>query len=103
MPRLPDALKEHQFLRTEHRGIQMLLKAIREAEQQSLVTDRALSSAAIIYKLLIRFQPGGAGEKQILLQQLTQTTVKDLAAALRNWRRHFGRRWRQSCQMVCSS
>ena len=73
----------------------MLLKSIPEAEQQALVTDRALSSTAIPYRLLIRFQPGGAGEKQILLQQLTAipktSTVTDLAAALRNWRRHFGR------------
>ena len=95
VPKLPQELHEPQFLRTEQRGIQMLLKAIPEAEQQSLITDRALSSTAILYKLLIRFQPGGAGEKQILLQQLTQfpktANVKDLAAALRNWRRHFGR------------
>ena len=45
-PRLPEELKEHQFQRTEQRGIQMLLKAIPEAEQQALVTDRALSSTA---------------------------------------------------------
>ena len=49
----------------------MLLKAIPLAEQQELVTDRSLSSTAILYKLMVRFQPGGAGEKQILLQQLT--------------------------------
>ena len=41
------------------------------AEQQELVTDRALSSTASLYKVMVRFQPGGAGEKQILLQQLT--------------------------------
>ena len=94
-PRLPEALSEARFQRTEQRGVQMLLKAIPLTEQQELVTDRALSSTAILYKLLIRFQPGGAGEKQILLQQLLTipktTTIKDLAAALRNWRRHFGR------------
>ena len=94
-PRLPDELCHPQYQRTEKRGIQMLLKAIPAAEQQALVTDRALSSTAILYKLLVRFQPGGPGEKQILLQQLTTlpkaSTVVDLAANLRNWRRHFGR------------
>eukprot|EP00435_Cladocopium_sp_Y103_P036407 s1805_g9.t1 len=73
----------------------MLLKAIPETEQQALVTERALSTTAILYRLLIRFQPGGAGEKQILLQQLTTvpkaSNVQDLASNLRNWRRHFGR------------
>eukprot|EP00435_Cladocopium_sp_Y103_P023447 s854_g5.t1 len=94
-PVLPDALREHHFQRTEQRGIQMLLKAIPETEQQALVTERALSTTAILYRLLVRFQPGGAGEKQILLQQLTSipkaANVQDLAASLRNWRRHFGR------------
>ena len=94
-PRLPEALCEQRFLRTEHRGIQMLLKAIPTIEQQELVTDRALSSTAILYKLMVRYQPGGAGEKQILLQQLTSMpklgTVQEVAAALRNWRRHYGR------------
>ena len=94
-PVLPDAIRDHQFQRTEQRGIQMLLKAIPETEQQALVTERALSTTAILFRLLVRFQPGGAGEKQILLQQLTtmskSSNVPDLAANLRNWRRHFGR------------
>ena len=94
-PQLPESLSEHRFQRTEQRGVQMLLKAIPLAEQQELVTDRSLSSTAILYKLMVRFQPGGAGEKQILLQQLTNmeksSTIQEVAAAIRNWRRHFGR------------
>ena len=94
-PRLPDDLAERKFQRTEQRGVQMLLKAIPSAEQQELVTDRALSSTAILYKLMVRFQPGGADEKQILLKQLTcmpkATTIQEVAAGIRNWRRHFGR------------
>ena len=94
-PKLPESLCEHRFMRTEQRGVQMLLKAIPAAEQQELVTDRALSSTAILYKLMVRFQPGGAGEKQILLQQLTTmpkvTSATEVAAAVRNWRRHYGR------------
>ena len=68
----------------------MLLKAIPTAEQQALVTDRVLSSTAIIYKLLVRFQPGGAFEKQLLLSHLTMfpepKDVTDVAAGIRNWR-----------------
>jgi len=94
-PRLPEDLAERKFQRTEQRGVQMLLKAIPSAEQQELVTDRALSSTAILYKLMVRFQPGGAGEKQILLKQLTSmpkaSNIQEVAAAIRNWRRHFGR------------
>ena len=94
-PRLPEDLQEAHFQRTEQRGIQMLLKAIPAQEQQALVTDRVLSSTAIIYKLLVRFQPGGAGEKQLLLSQLTTIPkakdVTEAAAGIRNWRRHYGR------------
>ena len=64
---------------------QMLLKAIPEAGQQALVTDRVLSSMAIIYRLLVRFHPGGAGEKQLLLSQLTTISkgkdINEVAAA----------------------
>jgi hypothetical protein len=42
----------------------MLLKALPEVEQQALITDRVLSSTAIIYRLLVRFQPGGAVEQE---------------------------------------
>ena len=58
-------------------------------------TDRALSSTAILHCLMVRFQLGGAGEKQFLLKQLPDIpalkNVQDLAAAVRSWRRHFGR------------
>ena len=63
----------------------MLLKAIPDMEQQALVTDRALSSTAVLYRLMVRFQPGGAREKQLLLKQLTDIPgskrVRDLATS----------------------
>ena len=94
-PRLPEDLQSSQFQRTEQRGIQMLLKAIPSTEQQALVTDRILSSTGIIFKLLVRFQPGGPGEKQLLLTHLTTfpkcKDIQEVASALRRWRRHFGR------------
>ena len=94
-PRLPEDLQSSQFQRTEQRGIQMLLKAIPATEQQALVTDRILSSTGILFKLLVRFQPGGPGEKQLLLTHLTTfpkcKDIQEVAAALRSWRRHFGR------------
>ena len=48
-----------------------------------------------MYKLIVRLQPGGAGDRQSLLKQLTTmpkaSTIQDVAAAIRNWRRHFDR------------
>ena len=90
-PQLPDSLQEPRCHRTEQPGVHMLPKAIPDVERQPLVTDRALSSTAI----LVRFQPGGAGEKQLLSKQLTDIpsskNVPDLAASIRSWCRHFGR------------
>ena len=52
---------------------------------------------------MVRFQPGGAGEKQLLLKQLTDIpsskNVQALAASIRSWRRHFGKS-RQCSRMV---
>ena len=73
----------------------LLLKAIPVDQQQSLITDRELTSTALLYRLLVRFQPGGAGEKAILLAKLTTldkaSSIAEWAAALRSWRRHFSR------------
>lgn len=95
MPRLPDELNDVRYHRTEQRGVNLLLKAIPVDQQQALITDRELTSTALLYRLLVRFQPGGAGEKSILLAKLTSldkaTTVTEWAASLRSWRRHFAR------------
>ena len=94
-PRLPDELNEGQYQRTEQRGVHLLLKAIPQDQVQVLVTSRELTSTNILFRLLVRFQPGGPGEKQLLLTQLTQleksTTMAGLGTALRSWRRHHSR------------
>ena len=94
-PRLPNELFEACFARTEQRGVHMLLKAASAEQQQELVVDRDLSSTAILFRLYIRHQPGGAGEKALLLGQLTSlqkaTTMQELASSLRTWRGHFAR------------
>ena len=94
-PRLPDELQDGQYSRTEQRGVGMLLRAIPADLQQTLVTDRQLTSTAILYRLHVRYQPGGPGEKTIILQQLTNlpkcSSVAELTTALRGWRRHYGR------------
>eukprot|EP00438_Fugacium_kawagutii_P033247 Skav228431 [mRNA] locus=scaffold1325:416500:425994:- [translate_table: standard] len=94
-PKLPSTLEQPQFGRTEQRGVHLLLRAVADDIQQMLVTDRQLSSTAILFKLYIRYQPGGPGEKAIILKELTTlpkaTTIAEVAGALRGWRRHFGR------------
>ena len=94
-PKLPDELFDLQYQRTEQRGVNLLLKAIPADQQQALITARELNSTALLFRLLVRYQPGGAGEKSILLAKLTALDkavgVSELASVLRSWRRHFSR------------
>eukprot|EP00438_Fugacium_kawagutii_P021543 Skav211544 [mRNA] locus=scaffold5431:11157:19385:- [translate_table: standard] len=94
-PQLPVSLRQPQYGRTEQRGVHLLLKAIAEDIQQTIVTDRQLSSTAILFRLYARYQPGGPGEKSLILKELCALpktpSIADLAQALRGWRRHFGR------------
>lgn len=94
-PRLPDELLDGRYQRTEQRGVNLLLRSIPSDQQQALITARELTSTALLFRLFVRYQPGGAGEKAILLSKLTvldkSKNSTELAAALRSWRRHFAR------------
>ena len=94
-PRLPDELMASGFIRTEQRGVTLLLKAVSEEQQKELVVDRDLTSTAILFRLYVRHQPGEPGEKAILLSQLTSlqkaSSMQELASSLRTWRRYFAR------------
>ena len=95
VPKLPDELLDQCYQRTEQRGVNLLLKAIPADQQQALITARELTSTALLFRLLVRYQPGGSGEKSILLAKLTSldksSGTPELAAALRSWRRHYAR------------
>ena len=95
-PDLPSELKDDpRYERTEQRGIQLLLKAIPVSVKEQVIAMRMITSVAIVYSLLIRFQPGGPGEKQQLLRGLVsmdpQKDSKDWLEEVRKWRRTFQR------------
>ena len=94
-PELPAKLRQHPYLRTEQRGVSLLLQAIPEDIRQLLVASRELCSTTILYRLLVTFQPGGPNEKALLLRKLTEIAVgkdlSELGTSIRGWRRHFQR------------
>eukprot|EP00435_Cladocopium_sp_Y103_P018775 s4968_g4.t1 len=72
-PTVPVELQDQRcYGRTEQRGVHLLLKAVAPDIQQMLVTDRQMTSTAILYRLYVRYQPGGPGEKSLILKELTQ-------------------------------
>ena len=93
---LPEQVQnEGRFARTEQRGVQLLMKAVLDSIRSIIVTSRTMQSTAILYNLLKTFQPGGAGEKQQLLQGLTSMSsaanTKEFLEGVRLWRRKFQR------------
>ena len=92
---LPLELAVEPFFRTEQRGVGLLLRAVPEELRKVLISNRDVSSTAILWRLLTTFQPGGAGEKAHLLKALTVissgSSALDISTELRQWRRCFQR------------
>ena len=82
---------EGQFCRVEQKAVPMLLKSVGKEWHEDIVASRMMSAAAIVYKVVCKYQPGGNNERQQLLNFLSnpeaapncQTAVK----SLRKWRR----------------
>ena len=72
-----------------------MLRAVPEELKKVLISNRDVTSTAIIWRLLTTYQPGGAGEKSYILRSLTSLqvgeTAMELATGLRQWRRCFQR------------
>ena len=92
---LPPELAQEPYVRTEQRGVGLLLRAVPEELKKVLISNRDVTSTAIIWRLLTTYQPGGAGEKSYILRSLTSLqvgeTAMELANGLRQWRRCFQR------------
>ena len=83
--------------RIEERGSILLLQALPADLQTEAVSVRGLSSAALLFLTMTRYQPGGCSEKSMILAFLTQPYVEGQSsvatnhAALRKWERLYRR------------
>ena len=95
MPRLPVACQQQPWLRLEQRAQAMLMEALPESLKMEILTTRATSSVQVIFKVLVRYQPGGLGERAHLLKQLVEvrvpTSVGEMVTQLQMWRRWLRR------------
>ncbi|CAE6970333.1 unnamed protein product [Symbiodinium natans] len=90
------ALFEHsRWSRTEQRGAVLMLAALPADVKEEMVTIRAVQTIPMLFRLLTKYQPGGAGEKQALLRTLTApaavNTATDGIAGIRKWSRALTR------------
>ena len=80
-----------QFSRVEQKAIPLLLQSIGNELREEVIATRQTSVAAILYKTMCKYQPGGAVEREQLLNYLTApepaASAQVAVKAVRKWRR----------------
>ena len=64
------------WLRLEQRGQSMLLCALPETLKAEVLSSRQTQSVQILFRMFMRYQPGGLGERALLLRQLVEGVGK---------------------------
>ena len=102
LPVPPDSLIQRRWQRLERRVASMLLKSVPEQQKTELVSTKRLSVYGILCHLQVVYQPGGLGEKQMLIRNLEEppeaNTLVDAVQGLRRWVR-----WRQRAKELQAS
>ena len=102
LPVPPDSLVQKRWQRLERRVASMLLKSVPEQQKAELVSTKRLSVYGILCHLQVAYQPGGLGEKQMLIRNLEEppeaNTLGDAVQGLRRWVR-----WRQRAKELQAS
>ena len=85
---------EYLYGRVESRAVTLLLAAIPSNIRDDVVTNRWLTTTAILFRIFCLFQPGGSNERAHLLAQLVNPEVcKSFGECIK-----VLRRWNQSLQ-----
>ena len=89
-----NTLKDPKRSRLEKRAATMLLRALPQQARDEMVSTKRLSAFAIVCQLLKSYQPGGLGEKELVLKSLESpleaATIGEAVTGLRKltrWRR----------------
>ena len=82
-----NTLPQHVLL--EQRSAILLLQSIPESLKTDIVSTRRVTSAQILYKLLMAYQPGGAHERSTMLSYLVSPpaagSVSEAIKGIRQW------------------
>ena len=98
VPKDYEKLGSGRWMRVNARACALIMQALPETVKLDLTARRANQSAVLVlFRLFTTYQPGGAGERAVVLKHLQGTEVPgDLAACLsrlRSWPR-----WLQRCR-----
>eukprot|EP00435_Cladocopium_sp_Y103_P065207 s1247_g27.t1 len=93
-PTMPPECMTH-WARLEQRGQSMLLGALPEGLKGEVLATRSTNTVEILYRIYTRYQPGGLGEKALLLRQLVDGkspgTAGEVLEQIRGWKRNLRR------------
>ena len=91
-PEIPLELKDQKWSRLERKVMTLLLNAMKKTAKDEVITYRISSVPALLYRMYVLYQPGGAAERTTILKHLEgQAASEDVqlcVAALRRWRRY---------------
>ena len=94
-PEIPLELKDQKWSRLERKVMTLLLNAMKKTAKDEVITYRISSVPALLYRMYVLYQPGGAAERTTILKHLEgQAASEDVqlcVAALRRWRRYWQR------------
>ena len=92
---LPENLQEPRYMRLEQRTVSMLIKALPKDLSEELISQGDLTTVGVLFRVLIKGQPGGAKERQLILSYLHNPGVasspSDANLKLRRWSRWASR------------
>ena len=90
----PADLQDPRYARLEARALGMLIESVPARIKEELVVTRGMTCSNALFRILIAYQPGGLGERQKLIQSLTEPGVAVTAKCadkLRKWHRWLAR------------
>ena len=70
IPETPASLRMKNWSRVERRAVSMLIQAVPEGIRDELISSQAVTTFAVLCKLMIAYQPGGLAEKAVVLRNL---------------------------------
>ena len=92
-PTPSSTLAQWKWARLERRASTLLLMALQPSLREELVASKRLTALRIVCHLMMLYQPGGLGEKELILRQLeSPPEAGNLAEAVQGLRRWS--RWR---------
>ena len=86
-----EKLLQPKWKRLERKAASLLLMSLPLQQREDLVSSKKVAAMEIVCQLLVQYQPGGLGEKELILKSLEvpneATTTAEAVQSLRRWQR----------------